>query len=1259
MSNVRFHLNGQPVLAENLQPTSTLLRWLRENKGLTGTKEGCAEGDCGACSVVIADPLGEGGTTLRSVNSCLVLTPTLEGQHVFTVEGLQAEDGTPHPVQEAMVKHLGSQCGYCTPGFIMAMAEGAHRTDLDEPWKLNDQLCGNLCRCTGYRPIRDALRDVAGTCPADGLAQARAAGGAVGEVRSEGFSQPQTLAAFFEQLERTPSAQLVAGATDLGLLITKKHARYDHIISLLALPELRGIRETPTGWSIGAAVPLADVEAFAVEALPVLGRALRYFGSRQIKHRGTLGGNLATASPIGDSAPVLMALNASLILASASGQRRVALDDFFVGYRQTAQRQGELITRIEIPRPEPGTRLGSYKVSRRREMDISAIALGAAITLSGDDTVQAARLVFGGMAATTQRAKGAEAALVGKPWSVDTIRAAMRALDTDFTPLSDHRGSAEYRRAVAANLLMGLYEEAKTAPNGALPAWHAGTVLPGDDEQVAAYHPAPTHHEGAGSPLHQPSAHESGLRHTTGEALYVEDVATRRNSLVVQLVASPHAHARITARDGAAALKVPGVRAVLFSHDIPGDPLIGPIVHDEPVLALDTVHYAGQAVAMVVGESYEACRAGAEAVRVDYEVLPAITTIDEALAAKSFLTDEHRIARGDLEAALAQADVVIEGRTESGAQDHFYLETQATLATPLENGCMHLLSSTQHPTEVQRMAALVLGKGAHEITCETARMGGAFGGKESQAANYASLAALAAHAVGEPVCVWLNREDDMAFTGKRHPFASRYKAGFSAEGDLTALQVEIYSDGGWTVDLSPGVHDRAMFHLDNAYFIPNLEFTGRACRTNRPSGTAFRGFGGPQGVVVVEEAIARFAEQTGRDPAEVRARNYYAEGGRDWAPYGQKIEEIRLQRVHKELLASSDYGARRAQIDAFNAGSAHVKRGLAFQPVKFGISFTVSVLNQAGALVVVYTDGSAQINHGGTEMGQGLHTKMAAVAADALGLPSDRIRVMHTNTEKVPNTTPTAASSGSDLNGAAVLDACRKITQRMRPIAAELLGCAEAEVCFEAGRVHGGGAQSYPFAEVANACWAQHVSLSATGFWATPGVAYDRNKGEGTPFYYYAYGGAVSEVELCGLTGEHRVRRVDILHDVGNPLVPSIDRGQVEGAFIQGMGWLTDEEVLYHEDGRCLTVGPSTYKIPSFGDTPPEFNVSLLERAPNDRVVGGSKAVGEPPFLLAISVAHALRHAVQAFGESGREVDLSLPATPEALLRAVQAQTRS
>jgi xanthine dehydrogenase molybdopterin binding subunit/xanthine dehydrogenase small subunit len=1258
MNPVRFTLNGQPVVAENLQPTSTLLRWLRDRKGLTGTKEGCAEGDCGACSVVVVDPLGERGPTLRSVNSCLMLTQSLEGQQVFTVEGLKGADGGAHPVQEAMVQHLGSQCGYCTPGFIMSMAEGAHRTDLDEPWKLNDQLCGNLCRCTGYRPIRDALRDVAGTCPADGLAQACREGGEIGEVESEGFSQPQSLAALFTQLERTPNAQLVAGATDLGLLITKKHARYEHIISLLALPELRGIRETPTGWSIGAAVPLADVEEFAVESLPVLGRALRYFGSRQIKHRGTLGGNLATASPIGDSAPVLMALQASVILSSARGQRRVPLDEFFVGYRETAQRSGEIITRIEIPRPSQNVLLGSYKVSRRREMDISAIALGAAITVTEDGTVETARLVYGGMAATTQRATSAEQALIGAPWSRASVTAAMHTIEADFTPLSDHRGSADYRRTVAANLLMGFFDETEQAPNGALPAWHAGTVLPGNDEQVAEYHQAPSHHQGAGSPLHQSSAHESGLRHTTGEALYVEDVATRQGSLVVHLLASPHAHARILSRDGSAARKLPGVRAVLFADDIPGDNLVGPIVHDEPILADDTVQYAGQSVAMVVGESYEACRAGVDAITVEYEPLPAIHTIDEALAAQSFLTDEHRIARGDLAAAFAEAEVIIEGRTESGAQDHFYLETQATLATPQENGCMHLLSSTQHPTEVQRMAALVLNKGAHQVTCETPRMGGAFGGKESQAANYACLAALAANAVGEPVCVWLNREDDMAFTGKRHPFASRYKAGFSAEGDLLGLQVEIYSDGGWTVDLSPGVHDRAMFHLDNAYFIPNLEFTGRACRTNRPSGTAFRGFGGPQGVVVVEEAIARFAELKGMDPTEVRQRNYYAEGGRDWAPYGQKIEEIRLQRIHHELLESSAYASRRAQIAEFNATHEHVKRGLAFQPVKFGISFTVSVLNQAGALVVVYTDGSAQINHGGTEMGQGLHTKMAAVAADTLGLPSDRIRVMHTNTEKVPNTTPTAASSGSDLNGAAVLDACRKITDRMRPIAAGILDCSEADVRFEAGQIRGGG-NSKTFAEVANACWAQHVSLSATGFWATPGVAYDREAGQGTPFYYFAYGGAVSEVELNGLTGEHRVRRVDILHDVGNPLVPSIDRGQVEGAFVQGMGWLTDEEVLYHDDGRCLTVGPSTYKIPSFGDTPPEFNVALLERAPNAAVVGGSKAVGEPPFLLAISVAHALRHAVQAFGPEHRQVELSLPATPEALLRAVQAQTRS
>jgi xanthine dehydrogenase molybdopterin binding subunit/xanthine dehydrogenase small subunit len=1257
MTNIRFNLNGNPVEAHELEPDSTLLQFLRQEKKLTGTKEGCAEGDCGACTVLLVDPLAEGGPALRSVNSCLLLTASLEGQHLFSVEGLKDADGGEHAVQKAMVEHLGSQCGYCTPGFVMAMAEAAHRSDMDAPWKFNDQLCGNLCRCTGYRPIRDALTQVAGSCPKDALSEAKADGGSFGRVDGQGFSQPTNLEQFFDLIDAHPQARLVAGATDLGLEITKQHASFSHLISLLALPELRQIKDQPNGFSIGAAVALTDVESFAADKLPMLARMLRYFGSRQIKHRGTLGGNLCNASPIGDSAPVLMALDATLVLASRKGTRRVKLDDWFLGYRQTAMRPGELLIRIEIPRPVPTTLQGAYKVSRRRELDISAICAGMSISLDDQGHVAQARIAFGGMAATTQRAASCESALLGQSWNLENVQSAARLLDQDFTPISDHRSSADYRAEVARNLLLGFFLETQNGTTTQLPAQHSGTVLPGHDDRASKVYPAPTHHRGDASPLYKEGAHESAQRHANGAAMYVEDVATKQSSLVVELLASSHAHARITKRCAASARQVPGVRAVLFASDIPGDNLVGPIIHDEPLLAEDEVHYAGQAIAVVVAENYAAARAGVAAIDIEYESLPAINNIAEALQAESFLSENHVIARGDVETALSGAAVLISGEISSGGQDHFYLETQASLATPEENGCMHLLSSTQHPTEVQRMVALVLDKGSHEVGCETPRLGGAFGGKESQAANYACLAALGAQAVDEPVLVWLNREQDMAFTGKRHPFFSRYQAGFSDEGDLLALKVEIFADGGWTTDLSPGVHDRALFHLDNAYFIPNLHFSGRVCRSNRPSNTAFRGFGGPQGMLVVEEVINRFAESTGLDPAAVRARNYYEEGGRDWAPYGQKIEEIRLQRLHAELLESSDYDQRKEEIASFNEENVYLKRGLAFQPIKFGISFTVSVLNQAGALVLVYSDGSAQINHGGTEMGQGLHSKMGAVAAECLGLPSRRVRVMHTHTEKVPNTTPTAASSGSDLNGAAVADACNKIIERMRPVAATLLDCSPEDVHFEAGKVFS-GAKSKDFAQVAAECWAQHISLSATGFWATPGVAYDRDSGTGTPFFYFAYGAAVSEVELNGLTGEHRVRRVDILHDAGNPLLPSIDLGQVEGAFIQGMGWLTNEEVIFRDDGSCLTVGPSTYKIPSIGDTPAEFNVRLLERAANERVIGGSKAVGEPPFPLAISVLSALRHAVQAFGPKRKQVELAIPATPEALLRAVDHQRK-
>ncbi|KFE61970.1 xanthine dehydrogenase molybdopterin binding subunit [Hyalangium minutum] len=768
------------------------------------------------------------------------------------------------------------------------------------------------------------------------------------------------------------------------------------------------------------------------------------------------------------------------------------------------------------------------------------------------------------------------------------------------------------------------------------------------------------------TPLHAPSLHESGLKHTSGEALYVDDLPAPQGLLTGQVIASPHAHARVVRRDARKALALPGVHAVFFAQDIPGVNDVCPVrgVHDEPLLATDEVHCVGQAVAFVVAESAALCRKASALVEVEYEVLPACLTIREAIEQNRFIPHpffptHHVIRRGEPEAALMAAPVRIQGECMTGAQDHFYLETQVSLAVLEEDGALRLWSSTQHPSEVQEKVAEVLGLGRHQVTVEVPRMGGGFGGKETQAAGFAALAALGASVTRRPVKVWLNRDQDMEQTGKRHPFWARYDAGFSEDGQLLALKAELVSDGGWSNDLSHAILDRALFHMDNTYFLPNVEVAGRVARTNQPSNTAFRGFGGPQGMYVVEEILNRAAERLALDPAELRRKNYYREVPENQTHYGQAVEGNRIPRIHAELMASSEYQRRRAEIEQFNATSKWTKRGIGYQPVKFGISFTTSFLNQAGALVVIYADGTVQLNHGGTEMGQGLHTKMRAVCAHELGLPVEHVRVMTTATDKVPNTSATAASSGADLNGMAVKAACEELRSRLRPVAAKLLqveGQPE-RVVFSDGKafVPGLAQRALLFEEVTRAAYASQISLSATGYYKTPDIGYDRMTGRGKPFHYYAFGGAVVEVEVSGLTGEHRIRRVDILHDVGSSLVPTIDKGQVEGGFVQGVGWLTCEEVLINDKGRLLTHSPDTYKIPALGDTPEDFRVDLLQRAPQDNTIHGSKAVGEPPFMLAIGAVTALRHAIGAFGPPRTEVQLASPATPEAILRAVEA----
>ncbi|NOY25352.1 MAG: xanthine dehydrogenase molybdopterin binding subunit [Oligoflexia bacterium] len=755
------------------------------------------------------------------------------------------------------------------------------------------------------------------------------------------------------------------------------------------------------------------------------------------------------------------------------------------------------------------------------------------------------------------------------------------------------------------------------------------------------------------SPLHQPGPHDSAVGHVTGRARYVDDLLDPPGLLHGVLVRANTARGKLQAINTATARAMPGVAAVLTARDIPGHPTIGPVQHDELLLATDQIAFNGQAVALVLAQSRDQARVAAQAVTLTVDPLPAVLDIDDAIAAGRFHGTPHVIARGDIETALSSAPIVVRGEVRTGGQDHFYLETQAALAIPDDAGNIKILASTQHPTEAQKMSARVLGIGAHRVCCEVPRMGGGFGGKESQSTAFACLAALGAHLTGHPCRIRLTRQEDMATTGGRHPFLGRYTAGFDTDGRLLALDASLYCDGGWTLDLSHAILDRALFHLDNAYFIEHCRLQGQVCHTNKPTNTAFRGFGGPQGIAVVEDAFRRAARVL-RIPAEhLRRRSYYGAAPRDQTPYGQQVPAPRIAAMHDRLVQTADLSARRQQITDFNAQSTWCKRGISLQPLKFGISFTAALLNQAGALALVYADGTVQLNHGGTEMGQGLHTKMRAVACDVLGVGVDAIRVMSTSTEKVPNTSPTAASSGSDLNGQAVRAACETVRARMLPAAASALGCEPSAVRFAGGRVLGPDGNSLAFSSLAQTCWAQQISLSSTGYYATPNIHYDRDAGRGEPFFYFAYGVALVEVELHGLTGEHRVRRVDILHDVGDSLVPSIDLGQIEGGFIQGLGWLTAEQVCFDASGAVSTRGPSTYKIPTIGDVPLDFRVSMLEHQPQPGTIGGSKAVGEPPFMLAIGVIGALEEAIAAFGDG--PLALTLPATPEALLRAVEA----
>jgi len=752
--------------------------------------------------------------------------------------------------------------------------------------------------------------------------------------------------------------------------------------------------------------------------------------------------------------------------------------------------------------------------------------------------------------------------------------------------------------------------------------------------------------------------HDSALKHATGEALYIDDLPESPDTLHAFILQSTRAHARVLSIDAASALTMPGVAAVITAADIPGVNDVGPILKGEPVLAPGLVEYIGQPVAVVAATSLDLARRAAAAVRVEYEDLPAILTIEAALAANSHVSKPQVMRRGEAEAALGRAPHRLQGELRIGGQDHFYLECQIASAIPREGGEMLVLSSTQHPTEVQHGVAHLLGVANADVTVECRRMGGGFGGKESQATIVAGLAALLAARCRRPVKLRLVRDDDMTVTGKRHDFLVRYDVGFDADGRLLALDMLLAERAGHVADLSPSVLTRALCHADNCYFIPHVLLRGHACKTHTVSNTAFRGFGGPQGMLAIEAVIDHVARTLGRPPEAVREVNFYGPGTGETTPYGQRVRDNLLPRLIPEIKTQSDFAARRAEIDRFNRGNGPIRRGLALFPLKFGISFNLPTLNQAGALVHVYTDGSVHLNHGGTEMGQGLYVKVAQVVAETFQIDIDRVRVSAASTDKVPNTSPTAASSGSDLNGMAAMIAAQTIKNRMIAQAAAHFGVDPEAVRFEPNRIVAGN-RALGFGELAELCWRARVSLSATGFYRTPEIHWNFETLQGEPFYYFTYGACVAEAAIDTLTGETRILAADILQDCGTSLNPAIDMGQIEGGFVQGLGWLTCEELVWDERGALRTHAPSTYKIPVSRDLPPRFNVRILENAPNPReTVFRSKGIGEPPLMLAIACWLAIRDAVAAVGDHHFPVTLDAPATPERVLFAVEDQIR-
>ncbi|RIB14474.1 xanthine dehydrogenase [Gigaspora rosea] len=1294
-NKLRFYLNGTSVKIDNPDPDTTLLNYIR-SIGLTGTKLGCGEGGCGACTIMISSyNKALDNISHISANACLTPLCSVDGKHIITIEGI-GNVKHPHPIQERLALLHGSQCGFCTPGVVMSLYSLLRNNPNPSEEEAEECFDGNLCRCTGYRPILDTAKTFArietndpyeNHEPQENVGCGKADCCKLNNVDTtfnHNFSQikfkkydatqelifPPSLMKYvpeplhfhnnktkwfrpinIDQLlslkSEYPNATLVSGNTRIGIETKFENIKHDVQIYVGDIPELKSWEFKDDGLSLGANMTISRVQAVLKEAcnyykphqiqiFEALSENLKRFATHQIRNTSTLAGNIIANSSTSDLIPLLLSSESIFSLISLQStlkkSRPIPSVSFWTGYNQGCRASSEILESIFIPCSNHGQYVRAYKQSKRHYGSRAIVNAGLSVSLDYNSHVQKACFAFGGMRGAVVRALNAENFIEGKKWGDEyVLEQLIEILCEEFQLSFSVTGAmATYRKTLVIGFINKFwYDVTKSANIAALSSDIENSI--GEIKRSISKGIQTIGRPDKGNKIvGKPISHASAMKQTTGQAIYLDDMPRIEGELYGAFVTSQKAHAKILNIDPTQALNVPGVKGFFSAKDVPGKNSWGFIVPDDEVFVSKEVFYVGQVIGLIVAETKEIAQEAKDLVKIEYGELPYILTIEEAIEQNSYFPMTPQLARGDVEQGFQKADYIFEGEARSGSQEHFYMETNVALVIPKEDDEFEVHSGTQNPAETQYKVAEVLGITANKVTCRVKRVGGAFGGKETKGFLVAMALAVGAWHLKKPIRCMLDRNEDIIITGQRHPILGRWKVGLTNDGKILAYDLKLYLNGGGTSDVTTIVAEVAILTSDGAYYIPNVRFIAYPCKTNVHSNTSFRGFGKPQALFIIESMMNDVADRMQIDINELREKNLYVEGQK--THYNQTLENWCLPSVYQQVKEASEFEKRKKLAEEFNSNNKWRKRGLALIPLKFGVSYHVLYFNQAGALVHIYLDGSVLISHGGIEMGQGLHTKMLQIASEALDVPINKVHLVECATNLVINSSPTSASTGSDLNGYAVHNACKILAERLKPYREKM--------------------PDKSFKEIVKAAYHDRVNLSTNGFYKTPDIGYDFEKNEGKAFAYYTTGAACSEVEIDTLTGDHTILRTDICMDIGRSLNYALDVGQIEGGFIQGVGWYTNEQTLHFPNGNLYTTGPDKYKIPGARDIPQDFRIYTYEGAKlsNLKTIHSSKGVGEPPLLLGCTVFFAIRDAIKAarkYNNISAPVVLRLPATPE------------